>query len=36
MRSLKRAFAHTLEEWPYVFMAISVAGLLYLGLNAIH
>jgi hypothetical protein len=30
MRLLKRAF----EAWPYVFLAVSVAGLAYLFINA--
>jgi hypothetical protein len=36
MRYLKRSFERTLEEWPYLFMIISVAGLLYIGLNAVR
>jgi hypothetical protein len=30
MRYLKR----TLEAWPYLFIVISIAGLVYIGLNA--
>ena len=30
--ALKRA----LEAWPYLFMAVSLAGLIYIGLNAIQ
>jgi hypothetical protein len=29
---LKRVF----EAWPYLFMTISLAGLIYIGLNAIR
>jgi hypothetical protein len=32
MQVLKRAF----EAWPYVFIVVSVTGLLYLGLSAVR
>jgi hypothetical protein len=30
MRYLRRTF----EAWPYLFIVISIAGLVYVGLNA--
>jgi hypothetical protein len=32
MSLVRRAF----EFWPYLFIAVSIAGFIYLGLNAPH
>jgi hypothetical protein len=30
------AFTRALELWPYVFIAVSVGGLVYIALRAAH
>jgi hypothetical protein len=30
------AFTRALELWPYVFIAVSVGGLVYIALSAAH